>query len=147
MVSHYDCPYCYEGRKGRRAHRGHFGYHKCSITRSSREMGIVRRGRPDVGGVHGRAHFDDPAFAREFPNLAEFLTLEVWPDGIPRVPGTALAFAEAGRVKVCLSDKDAQMVCFCTAPDWAGAWAAAEAALAPGGGDWRPMRKAPQRKP
>jgi hypothetical protein len=110
-------------------------------------MALVRRAVTDGLGLSSGGDFHDPGFQRDFPGLYEFLTLSRWPDGAPRVPGTALAFAEGGRVKVCLSDKDAGLVCFVTATDWLGAWLAAEEAVGSEYGDWRAMKNPPtQRK-
>jgi hypothetical protein len=109
-------------------------------------MGLVRRGGLDGAGVSSGGEVADATFRADYPNLAEFLCTTRWPDGAARVPGTALAFVEAGRVKVCLSDKDQGLVCFVSAAEWLSAWVAAEDALGGDSGDWRPMKTPPQRQ-
>jgi hypothetical protein len=47
-----------------------------------------------------------------YPTLVEFLTLDRFNDGTPRVPGTVMLFVEDGRLKVCFNDRQEQVVGF-----------------------------------
>lgn len=72
--------------------------------------------------------------------LWEFLTVEEWAPGDPRVSGTILMFTEQGSCKVCLNDRDQGAVAFVTGGDHSDALIAADEALRAGTIDWRPSR-------
>ena len=80
-------------------------------------------------------------FAKEYPALHEFLTLEKWDDGAARKTGTLLWFFEDGSLKCCLSDRDAGFVCFITGCDPFSMIDSIELGLTEDSLDWRASRK------
>jgi len=92
--------------------------------------------RDAVGGVASPSC----AFSASYCALVEFLGVSRWPDGTPRVPGTATLFADDGSWKLCLSDKDSQRIAFVTAGSPTEALERAEAGLRAGSLDWRAQR-------
>lgn len=77
----------------------------------------------------------------------EFLNRTTWEeDQLRRETGTILVFADAGRVKVMLNDRDGARVAFLTLGPTADLLGAIEAALLSGETDWRPARKVPPPK-
>lgn len=86
-------------------------------------------------------------FARTFPCLHEWLTLEAWDDGAPRVTSSLTLFLDEGRVKACLSDRHQQRVAFVSGWTVSDALAALEEGLLGLSLDWRPGRKENGRQP
>jgi hypothetical protein len=80
------------------------------------------------------------------PALAEFLTLDFWPDGSSRKPGTMLVFYDDYRVKACLSDRDQGLVLFVTCDAISLAVAACDEALRNPDADWRPAKNGDSRR-
>lgn len=74
------------------------------------------------------------------PTLVELLCLRKWDDGTPRIPGTILLFFEGGKMKACISDKDAKLVAFTTVEGLSTALQELERVLVSDKLDWRPMR-------
>lgn len=75
-----------------------------------------------------------------WPALIDFLAAEVWPDGSERKPGTLLLFADQGKCKVCLSDRDQALVLFFTAETLITILDRADAILRDESADWRPAK-------
>jgi hypothetical protein len=66
--------------------------------------------------------------------------LTAWEDGGPRKPGTVLLFAEEGRWKCCLLDKDAGTIAFLTAGTHAELLKTVEKQLEAGTVEWRKQK-------
>jgi len=75
-------------------------------------------------------------FWRTWPILGGFLTL-TGVGGANRKTGTLLIFAEDGRWKACLNDRDGGNYCFASADTVEGLLEALERGLKGGGLDWR----------
>jgi len=75
-----------------------------------------------------------------------FLTQRAWEDGNERQTGTVLLFWEQGRLKACLSDRDAQAVGFVTLEGLSDPFDELENALRSDHIDWRAHRSANKRK-
>lgn len=84
---------------------------------------------------------DDPWMASTYPTLWEWLTSAKYEDGAPRQTLSLTVFAEEGRVKACLSDRDNERVAFVTGDTMEGMLAAAERALRDDTADWRASQK------
>lgn len=82
-----------------------------------------------------------PTFPIDLGAIEEFLTRQEWAPGEARVPGSLTMFAELGRLKLCLHDKDQGLVGFVTAATWLGLWSATEAQLRDGTVDWRASKE------
>lgn len=91
---------------------------------------------PDGSG--SSAPFAGDALA--FPALVEFLASECYETGESRQTGTLTVFAEEGRWKVCLNDRDQGQVGFVTVGDLADLVLAVEEVLREGKGEWRAAR-------
>jgi hypothetical protein len=81
-------------------------------------------------------------FEKRCPALWEYLTVTAWPDGTPRVPSSLTLFLADGLFKACLSDKEAERVCFVSGASLEALLASLEASLAQHKADWRPSREA-----
>jgi hypothetical protein len=84
-------------------------------------------------------------WAAEYPHVWEFISLDKWEDGSPRIPGSITLFAEDGAWKACLNDKGMQLVAFVTARSAEGLFEAMQGALMTGLADWR-KSKAPHQR-
>lgn len=87
----------------------------------------------------------DPAFAQQYPALSEWLTLDRV-DGVARQTATLLVFSESGMIKVCLSDREHDQVCFRAGLTFQAALESLEGVLASGEPEWRPRRDARSRR-
>lgn len=76
----------------------------------------------------------------KYPTLHDFLTLTGWA-GKQRKSGTVLVFAEDGKWKCCLNDRDGGHYCFVSSDSLAGLLGALEGGLKGGTLDWRLSRK------
>jgi hypothetical protein len=95
----------------------------------------------------GNSPAECPPELEATPNLWDFISQVLWPDGSPRVPGTVTLFiSEDGRLKAVLNDKDAGLTAFTTYSsedtifDWLDGAVIAEST------DWRQSRTAGQKK-
>lgn len=79
--------------------------------------------------------------AAKYPAIWEFLTLSIWEDGEPRVPGSITVFLQDGFLKACLIDKDADLVAFVSADSLEGILQALEAGIQDERMDWRRPRE------
>jgi hypothetical protein len=88
----------------------------------------------------------DPAFAKKYPALAEFLATEEWEPGVPRERGTLTLFFEDGQFKVAVNDRDQCVVAFLSKGTFPGLLDALEKGLQGDGLDWRGQKgKQPNR--
>jgi len=86
----------------------------------------------------GSGVFDtDSLLPRRAPLLHLFLTDDKWDDGAPRVAGTILLFAEGGRYKACLNDRDGGRSVFVSGDSVEAILDALEAGLADDNLEWR----------
>lgn len=79
----------------------------------------------------------DDRFGKQSPATCGWLGETACENGTCRLTGTALVFAEGGKLKVCLTDRQEGVRCFVTATTWESLWKAVESILASGDGDWR----------
>lgn len=98
------------------------------------------------GGDGLEVDLRDESLYKSAPELHDFLLVGHWPDGSVRDRGTLLVFSDGGSLKGCLNDKDAGAVAFVTAETFQGVLKAANAALAEGKGDWRPVKAPPAKR-
>lgn len=82
----------------------------------------------------------DSAFAKKYPALAEFISLEEWSEGVPRTRGTITVFWEDGAFKASLNDRDSESVAFVSKNSFAGLLDALEKGLVGSTHDWRGWR-------
>lgn len=79
----------------------------------------------------------DEAFAKKYPALAEFLSLEEWDAETPRTRGTLTVFWEDGGWKAAINDRDAELVAFVAKRTFAELLGAIEKGLVADSLDWR----------
>lgn len=131
------CPLCYEGRKGRVFHKGHFGYRKsrkascvsmARFLQESSKNGTIREISESVPVC---------AIGELHPCLWEYLTLTAWESGKPRTTATLLAFVEEGKFKICLNDRENQRAAWVSGATFTEAIDRLEAALIASEAEWR----------
>lgn len=106
-------------------------------------MGFLRRrGVPPADGADTASYRGTAEDEARWPALVEFLGALVWPDGTPRASGTVLIFLDGQSLKCCLSDRDASLVAFLTAPGLLELFDEVEAGLRSDRLDWRASRAA-----
>lgn len=133
------CGLCYAGLRGRETYRGHCGLVERAPVRKVRIMSLQRR-QPQSGNPAGP--LEPPEDMVDFTSTWEFLTSTVWPDtGEPRQTGTILLFAEDGRLKVCLNDRDQGVLAFSVVDAGDGVWLTVEAVLDDPKTVWRANRQ------
>jgi hypothetical protein len=121
---------------------GHWGFRQGVVQVRRYGMSYLqKRGPQENGQATEGAWVFNPKDLDRWPALLEFITSRAWPDGTLRQSGTLLLFADEGRLKVCLSDRDQGVVCFVTGDGVMGLLDAAEQLLRDGDGDWRPQRQ------
>lgn len=79
----------------------------------------------------------DPHFEKTYPALFDYFCSDRWDDKTPRLTTTLWLFAEDGRIKACVSDRDTQESAFVTADTLLGLLEAIEEGLAQDGLSWR----------
>lgn len=134
------CPYCYEGVRGRRTHRGHFGWRAPRIIRYQPwELDPVKRPDPlPVGATAPEP--EDKKFLRDYPTLFAYLTDERWEDGKARERSTVTLVIEGGLFRACINDRALSRSLWRSGPSLAECLTAIEKALAGPGGDWRAFK-------
>lgn len=100
-------------------------------------MSYLERVRPTTEDGPELVMVDDSLFSSRWPALLEFLTRTSWSETEPRETGTVTLFVEGSRLKLCLSDRDSDMVAFVAGDGPADALDTAEAALRENRLDWR----------
>jgi len=80
----------------------------------------------------------DSVFAKAYPALSEFLSLEEWEPGVERTRGTMTLFFEDGCFKGSVNDRDGERVAFVTKKGFKTLLEAIEKGLATDSLDWRP---------
>lgn len=89
-----------------------------------------------VSGDAGNRAAIDVSFRAGQPVLHDYLTITGL-GGAQRVTGTLLLFAEDGKWKACINDRDGGFVAFLTSDTVAGLLEAIDKGLAKGSLDWR----------
>lgn len=102
-------------------------------------MKFIQRSNALPSGKSGLAATDHDLNER-CPASHEWLAEQSWEEGKPRKTGTMMIFAEQGRWKACLHDRDQKRTCFVSAATLMALLGAVEDVLANGGGDWRADR-------
>lgn len=92
------------------------------------------------GGAGGYLAAHDPAFAETYPVLCQWLTL-VGLRGTQRKSGTLLLFAEEGKWKGCINDRDGGRYAFVSAESVAGLLEGLDRSLKLGNIEWRVSKK------
>jgi len=100
-------------------------------------MSFVQRGRSGEGGASVGGGGPSEVCAADIPALVEYLTLDHYEDGASRETATLLIFAEEGRFKGCLNDRQEERVCWVSSGSLLGLIAELEANLEAGTADWR----------
>jgi hypothetical protein len=131
------CGLCYATMRGRECHAGHGGRRGKSKRRELRCMGYLKKKDTAEHAEHSGAADCGGEWLQLFPAFVEFLAVTRWPDGAPRLPGSATLFTDQGAWKICLSDKDQARVAFVSASSPQAAFQAAEKALVADCLDWR----------
>lgn len=80
-------------------------------------------------------------FARRYPCLHEWLTLDKWEDGTDRAPSTLMLFLDDCKPKGCLSDREEGKVAFVAAWTFTDVLTALEEGLLADSLDWRTNQK------
>lgn len=80
---------------------------------------------------------EEEAFQARYVALGEYLTTDRWPNGDMRLTSTLSLFVDDGVWKVCLNDRQEELVLFATGDSMLGVLEALEATLRAGTGDWR----------
>jgi hypothetical protein len=99
--------------------------------------------KPPQLGARGTCQgtWDDPEWARTYPQLHAFLFDTTWADGSKRDPGSLVLFAQDGVLKACLNDKGVGRVAFVSGVSWDGLIGLVEQGLSDETLDWRQSRK------
>jgi hypothetical protein len=140
-----NCLLCYEGAKGRKTHRGHFGFSEVPRERVKR-LPLHKPSENGSSGSSASALTVAGSWLESFPTLSEFLMCSTWPDGSQRQTGTILLFLEGYLWKLCLKDKNGPRTAFISGPDPTTLFLAADEALSLNRLDWRPDKPSSSRK-
>ena len=132
---------CYEGLKGRAVHPGHFGWRRPRLKGRFNLSEFLRRrtaasSAPEEEELIPGGEGDH----KLYPALVEFLVVRRWEDKSERTPGTVLFFYEAGKLKACVSDKDAGLVAFTVLETLDGALEQLDGLLRADKLDWRQQK-------
>lgn len=88
----------------------------------------------------------DKAFAKAYPALAEFLSLESWDEKTTRERGTVTVFWEEGSFKASVNDRDGGRVAFVTKTVFTELLAHVDKGLSGDTLDWRLSKAVPRWK-
>jgi hypothetical protein len=137
------CVKCYEGKRGRRFYPGHFGPSP-RAKRRKRWDSVLHRRSPSTNGERLFVPLSECSWQKKFPTVAEFLSLQTWPDGPPRQTGTITLLFEEGMAKAALNDRDAGSSCFVSAKTFTSLFERIERGLCDDSLEWRVKRDSPQ---
>lgn len=90
-----------------------------------------------TGGAAGGGVRVDPEVSALLPTLVEYITLDKWDDGSPRVRSTVNVFFEGSIWKLCLNDRALGRTGWASGMTPLEAFSALEARLADGTIEWR----------
>lgn len=96
------------------------------------------------GGAGLPARVEGGVWEKKYPALVEFMSLQEWEPGQPRLTGTLNLFIEDGQWKACVSDRDQGLIAFVSAANPEELLVALEKGLQATTLDWR--RKQPYGK-
>lgn len=102
-------------------------------------MAFVKR-KPDQVAAEA-AVSEDCAFARDYPAIWEYLTMEKWDDGDTRETSTLLMLFEDGCFKACLNDRALGRSAWTTADSPSKALQRLDNAIQQGSADWRAKKQ------
>lgn len=137
---------CYEGVKGRRAHKGHFGYRPAEKKVVTIVGFTLRKRMADPEGFGAVDGLDVCQVLDALPALREMLVASHYPDGSPRVSSTLLVFVEAGVLKCCLNDRDQGQTAWASGSNLLDALGAIESGLQGDSLSWRTAGSRPGKK-
>ena len=142
------CPFCYEGMKARRYHKGHYGYRKAMPRKEDDVSKFLRQsgGVNEPEGADHRPEGTDTRWVGECPALAEYLFTSRDDQGKIRQRATLLVFYEDGLCKVCLNDRASGASLWRSGESFEAAIRALEHSLQRGDGDWRRSPSVASRK-
>jgi hypothetical protein len=89
----------------------------------------------------GGADPDDPKYAKRYPTLWEYLSKGHWPDGEVRKRSSLVVFAEDGKLKGCLSERESELSLWASGSTLEGLLEALEARLTEPDPEWRAKAK------
>jgi hypothetical protein len=134
------CPLCYEGRRGRRFHKGHFGWRKALIREDRRMAQFLQEPAREGAARHISRAVEVCELSCSFPALWEHLTETAWESGQVRITSTLLIFTEDGMVKLCLHDRASGRSAWVAKSSLTAALKAMEDALEGDSVEWRRVR-------
>jgi len=131
------CPLCYEGRRCRRFHKGHFGYRKWLVQKERQMAQFLHE--PSKGGAERliQQSVEMCAMATSYPAVWEHLTESAWASGKPRTTSTLMVFAEDGLFKLCLHDRSSGRTAWLSGPSLTAALISLERGLEENTVEWR----------
>lgn len=142
-----DCGLCYSNRRGRSCYAGHWGYGKQRKKEKHSMADFLRKKSKEEKKGPLQQDFTMCEFAKRYPCLHEWLTLDKWEDGTHREPSTLLLFLDDGRPKGCLNDREGGKVVFVAAWTFTDVLVAMEEGLLADTLDWRTAKKEKGRSP
>ena len=137
------CPLCYAGLKGRAAYKGHYGFrgHGSRVWEEPWYMALQRRKLEAGTGSLVPAPLPSDGYWGKLSDLCEWLSVSQWEDGSARATGTLMLFAEDGRWKAWLHDRDGSCGAFVSSDGLGSLLQAVNKLVSQPGGDWRPDKK------
>jgi len=131
------CPLCYEGLRGRRFTKGHFGYRRGKLQKEerlvvSRHKGQVREGPGGSGPPLARSDWN-----RRYVHVWSFIADDRYDDGGERLPGTILLCTGEGRVRLWLHNRDEGLSAWLSGETVEAVFGSAEEALGTATVEWR----------
>lgn len=115
------------------------------MTMETQWMALQRRKLETAAGTAASAPMPSLGYWAKLVNLCEWLSAVKWEDGTSRSTGTVMLFAEDGRWKAWLHDRDGSLGCFVSAATLEELLPALDKVVGSAGGDWRADKK-PARK-
>lgn len=134
------CGQCYSNVRGRTNTRGHRGYRSPPPVQSEGILVAIKKRQAAKGSDVTPVSLDKSLFAKNFPDLYEFLSLEVYEDGSQRQTATITLFVSASGYQACLNDRDQGQATFVTSASVDGLWAALDKGLREDTLAWRPSQ-------
>lgn len=136
------CPLCYAALKGRQVRRGHWGWRPTARRKGAWHVTYLRKRGSSSSKSDGSGGCAAPADEQErWAALLEHLSASAYPTGEERETGTILLFAEGGRLKACVSDRDQNAVAFVTGSGLLSLLSSVEDGLRDDTLDWRGQKK------
>ncbi len=134
------CALCYSGVKGRKAYRGHKGWHAPAKKKKEKPWMIARNAAANGSPSKVLSEKSGGSWEKEYPSVVEFLTRSSWEDGSGRLTGTIMIMVESGLWKSWVHDRDASIGAFVSSGTLPGLLKALDKGVETGQLDWRPDR-------